>query len=147
MGKRFPGRLKLKVLDAPTWANERWIGPILNADFIETKPMFNRPGLYKLRRNRLTLLEYQHGDNIKAYFIPDEHWDTEVECLDFYDMKLNHSKTLELMELASRLPKNISVPLMKLYKDELLKYNIKIGRAKNLKMLKDIKEKFMKTRR
>lgn len=48
MGKRHPERPKIKVLDVPTWANERWIGTVIDDSFIRTEPKFKRPGLYQL---------------------------------------------------------------------------------------------------
>lgn len=145
MGKKFPGRPKIKVLDAPTWANERWIESVIDKKFIRTEPKFKRPGLYLItsnHRQKTTLLEYKHNDEMRAYFIDIEHWETEVRCIDFSDMKLNYSKTVELVQLATRLPRNISIPLLKLYQDEILRYHIKIQRVKNLKILKDVKDKF-----
>jgi len=143
-------RNKIKVLPLPLWAHERWIESC-NTDnsFIETKPIFNRPGMYlrlinvKGYSQNVVHVEYLCKGEMKAYLLHEQYWETEMRCNELEVIRFTLDELNAMMFLESRITSGpVSKYLQETLRSEYLKREMRLSRLKTSRMLKKIKDDF-----
>jgi len=152
-------RNKIKVLPLPMWAHDRWIESCKDGSFIETKPIFNRPGMYRRmftiemtppiikgnfdKKIPLVHVEYLCKGEMKAYLLHEQYWETEMSCNELEVIRFTLDELNAMMFLESRITSGpVSKYLQETLRSEYLKREMRLSRLKTSRMLKKIKDDF-----